>query len=187
MPEITDEKAEEILYGLQLIIGEVPKMFILFGLGFLFGVGWYILFAFFALLPYRTMSRGFHLKTHIGCIVATNLFYLGNVLLSKYLILDSIQKYVLAALSLIFGLLMVSLYAPADTENVPIISKKERRTKKVLSYITLSITIIAAVIIQEPILSNILLIGSIIQSISISRIAYKLTKNKYGHEVYAES
>ena len=29
LPDITDEKAEEILYGLQLLIGELPKVFIL--------------------------------------------------------------------------------------------------------------------------------------------------------------
>ena len=80
---------------------------------------------------------------------------------------------------------MVSMYAPADTENVPIISKKERKTKKILSYITLAVTLIVAAVIQNPILANILIIGSLIQSISISRIAYILTKNKYGHEVYA--
>ena len=41
IPDMTDEKAEIILYGLQLIIGEIPKLFIMFGLSFLLGIGWY--------------------------------------------------------------------------------------------------------------------------------------------------
>lgn len=184
MPDITNEKAEIILYGLQLIIGEIPKIFLLFGVSFLIGIGWYMIFAYVAIIPYRTVSGGFHLHTHLGCIIGSSIFYYGNIIVSKFLVLDNIEKYILIGLSLVFGLLMVSMYAPADTENLPIISKKERRIKKILSYIMLIITLVIAIIIQNPVLSNILIIGTIIQSISISRFAYILTNNKYGYEEY---
>ena len=184
MPDITDEKAEIILYGLQLIIGEIPKMFILFGLSFLLGFGWYIVFAYIAVMPYRATSGGFHLHTHLGCILSTIIFFYGNILISKFLVLDNIQKYILIGLSLVFGILMISMYAPADTEEVPIISKKERKTKKILSYVMLTLTLVVALFVPDKMMSNILIIGSIFQSISISRLAYKITKNKYGHEVY---
>lgn len=183
MPEMTEEQGEVILYGLELILGEIPKILLLFALGFLLGVGWYVLFAYIAIAPYRGMSGGFHLHTHIGCIITTNLFYLGNVLISKYLVLDTMEKYILIGLAFIFGILMISIYAPADTENVPIISKKERKKKKILSYIILTIMLIVAIFIPNKILSNILIIGSIIQTMTITRIAFKLTKNEYGHEM----
>ncbi len=184
MPDMTEEQGEVILYGLELILGEIPKVLLLFLLGFLLGVGWYVLFAFIVIAPYRGMSGGFHLHTHLGCIITTNLFYIGNVFISKYLVLDSLEKYVLIALSFIFGILMISMYAPADTENVPIINKEERKKKKILSYIFLTVMLIAALFIQDRILSNILIIGSIIQTMTITRIAYKITKNEYGHEMY---
>lgn len=184
MPDITDEKAEIILYGLQLLIGEIPKMFILFGLSFLLGLGWYMVFAYIAVMPYRATSGGFHLHTHLGCILSTIIFFYGNILISKFLVLDNIQKYILIGLSLVFGILMISMYAPADTEEVPIISKKERKTKKILSYVMLTLTLVVALFVPDRMMSNILIIGSIFQSISISRLAYKITKNKYGHEVY---
>ena len=112
------------------------------------------------------------------------LFYYGNIIISNLLYLDSIQKYIIIGLTLIFGLLMVSIYAPADTENVPIISKKERKKKKILSYITLILTLLVATLIQDRVLSNILIIGTIIQTLSITRLAYKITRNKYGYEEY---
>lgn len=186
MPEITDEQGEVILYGLQLLVGEAPKMILLFGISFILGFGLEMVFAYFAIMPYRAVSGGFHLHTHLGCIIGSAIFYYGDVLISKFLVLGSVEKYILVALSLIFGILMVSMYAPADTENVPIISKKERKTKKILSYITLILTLVVALIIPNQVYSNILIIGTIIQSMSITRIAYKLTNNKYGHEVYAE-
>lgn len=81
---------------------------------------------------------------------------------------------------------MVHLHAPADTENVPILRKSERKQKKILSYIFLSLEIIASIIIQNNEISNILLLGNLCQSVTISRFAYKLTNNKYGYEVYQE-
>lgn len=184
MPEMTDEKAEIILYGLQLIIGEIPKVLLLFVVSFLLGIGWYMLFAYIVIMPYRAVSGGFHLHTHIGCILGSCIFFYGNILISKFLVLDNIEKYILVGISLIFGILMVSKYAPADTENVPILSKKERKLKKILSYITLILTLAVSLIIKEPVLSNILIIGTIMQTILITKLAYKLTNNKYGYEEY---
>ena len=79
---------------------------------------------------------------------------------------------------------MVSIYAPADTENLPILTKKERKTKKILSYIFLSINMVVALFIPNTIISNLIIIGTGLQTISITRIAYILTKNKYGYEMY---
>ena len=186
MPEITDEQGEVIMYGLQLLIGEAPKMILLFAISFVLGFGLEMVFAYFAIMPYRTVSGGFHLHTHLGCILGSVIFYYGNVIISKFLVLDDIQKYILVALSLVFGILMISMYAPADTENVPIISKSERKKKKILSYVMLVITLGASVIIPNQVLSNILIIGTIIQTLSITRLAYKLTNNKYGYEEYAK-
>jgi len=184
MPEIDDEKAEVITYGIQLLIGELPKVLLIFILSIPLGVGWYTLFTFIALLPYKSTSGGLHLKTHLGCIIGSSLYYYGNIFLSKAIVLNDTTKYILIFISLMFGIAMVTLYAPADTENVPILSKKERKTKKILSYIFLTITLIVAIFIKQPVISNILIFGTIIQSLFISRLAYKITNNKYGFEVY---
>ena len=77
-------------------------------------------------MPYRATSGGFHLHSHLGCILSTIIFFYGNILISRFLVLDNIQKYIIIGLSFIFGILMISMYAPADTEEVPIIRKKER-------------------------------------------------------------
>ena len=186
MPDIDDEKAEIITYGIELIIGEIPKIFLLFVLSFILGIGWYTVFAYVALIPYRASSGGFHLKTHVGCIIGSSVFYYGIVYLSKFIILNLVQKYIIIGIALVFGVIMVSLYAPADTENIPIISKKERKRKKILSYTTLVLTLIVSIFIKDSIISNILIFGVIVQSFMISRLAYLLTNNKYGYKVYQQ-
>ena len=186
MPEIDDERAEVINYGLQNIIGEIPKIFLLFILGFALGVGELTFISFLVILPFRTFAGGFHLKTHIGCIVGTAIMYCGNALLSKYIIMEPIIKYIAIASIWIFGMIMVKLYAPADTENVPILRKKDRKLKQIMSYVALTISLIIAIFIKNSQISNLIIFGMLIESLSITRLAYKLTNNKYGHEVYYE-
>lgn len=184
MPEIDDERAEVINYGLQILVGEVPKTFIMLVVAYLLGVFKLTLITFLILMPYRTFSGGFHLKTHIGCIVTTCLFYCGTALLAKYITFIEISKYIITIVLGIFGIIMIRLYAPADTENVPILSKKVRKQKQVLSYITFIVGLAIALIIKNNIVSNIIIFGYLMQTCMITKLAYRLTNNKYGYEVY---
>ncbi len=187
MPEIDDERAEIIYYGLQNIIGEIPKIFIMLLIAYLLGVLKLALITFLIILPYRSFSGGFHLKTHIGCIITTSAMYCSPAIISKYFILDSWAKWIAIVGIWIFGMSMITLYAPADTENVPILRKKDRKQKKILSYITLTIALGIAAVISNPIIANIIIIGYFIQTCTITRLAYKITDNKYGYEVYNTS
>jgi len=187
-PNIDEERAEVIKYGIQLIVGEIPKILLLFLIGFALGIGKLTFFSFLILLPYKSVSGGFHLKTHIGCLVMTPLIYCGTVFISKYLIITNVVvRYLVILATWIFGIIMVTLYAPADTENIPIISKKERKKKKIISYITLTILILLSIIIPDTVISNMCLYGSLIQSFCISRVAYIITNNKYGYETYQKN
>jgi len=185
MPDIDDEKAEIIYYGLQNIIGEIPKFFIMMGIAYLLGVFKLSILTFLIILPYRVFSGGFHLKTHLGCIVGTSLMYSGTALLAKNILIEPLYlKCVLIFAIWIFGIVMIKLYAPADTENVPILRKKDRKRKQILSYITFSITLFIGLFIKNNIIFNIIILGMLIQTLSITKLAYRLTKNKYGYEVY---
>ncbi len=184
MPDVDDERAEVINYGLQILLGEVPKLFIMLLIAYLLGIFKLTLITFLILAPYRGASGGFHLKTHIGCIVTTTAFYCGTALLAKNIILEDITKYILAIAVGIFGIIMIKLYAPADTEEVPIISKKIRKQKQILSYIFLIIGIVISTLIRNNMISNIIIFGYFIQTCMITRLAYKITNNKYGHELY---
>ena len=187
MPEIDDERAEIINYGLQLVFGEIPKTFALLAIAYVFGVVELSFLSLLLIMPYRTFSGGVHLKTHIGCIVGTSLFYVGSALLSKYIVLSKVVKYLLIGATWIFSMIMIKLYAPADTENVPILRKKDRDLKRRLSYVTMTLTLIAAIVIKNPIISNLLIYLTIFQTLWISRFIYKLTNNKYGYEEYIKS
>lgn len=184
-PEIDDEKAEIINYGLQNLIGEVPKFFILLAIAYLLGIWKLAIITFCIMLPYRVASGGFHLHSHLGCIIGTTLMYCGTAVLSQNINLNpEYIKYILVVFVCIFGLIMIKLYAPADTENVPILSKKERKKKRIQSYILLTINLVLAILIKNNTISNVFIFGTLIQTLTITRLAYNLTKNKYGYELY---
>lgn len=185
MPEIDEERAEVIYYGLQNIIGEIPKIILLFLIAWILGILKEVLFMFIVLSPYKGASGGFHLKTHIGCIIGTNIFYCGIVFISKYIVLENALKIIVALAVWLFGIIMIKLYAPADTESVPVLAKKERKKRQIMSYITFSLGIIAGLLIKNTVISNILIFGNLMQTLTITKVAYKLTKNKYGYEVYS--
>lgn len=185
MPEIDDERAEIIMYGLQNLIGELPKGIIILIIAYFLGIFKLTLISMFIIAPYRCFSGGVHMKTHMGCIIYTLILYSGSALLGKYIVLEGIIKYLLAGLVWSFSIIMIKLYAPADTENVPILSKKERKQKQLFSYIVLTLEIIIAIMINNSTIAGIIIFGDFIQTLTITRIAYKITKNKYGHEVYA--
>ena len=186
MPEVDYERAEIINYGMHLVLGEIPKTFVFIAIAAILGVLKEFFITMLVIFPYRAFSGGVHLKTHIGCILATSLMYCGIAYISQFQLFSSNVKYVLIPLVWVFGMIMCKLYAPADTENVPILRKKDRRIKQILSYITLTIILIIGAVVNNYIISNIIILGMFVQSITITRIAYKLTNNKYGYEVYLE-
>ena len=75
MPEIDDERAEVLNDGLQNIVGEIPKIILVFIIAFILGILKEVLLMFIVLIPYKGASGGFHLKTHLGCIIGTTAFY----------------------------------------------------------------------------------------------------------------
>ena len=83
VPDINDEKAEIINYGIHLIVGEIPKTFIFIGLAAILGILKEFFLTILIIFPYRAFSGGFHLKTHLGCIVGTSSFYCGIPYIAK--------------------------------------------------------------------------------------------------------
>ena len=187
IPEVDDERAEVIYYGLQNIVGEIPKLFIMLIISYILGIFKLALFTFLALFAYKGASGGVHLKTHLGCIIFTTLFYCIIPFISQYFVLPKLIKYIVIACIWIFGIIMIKLYAPADTQDVPILQNKVRKKKKILSYITFSLGLISALIIDNNVISNILILANSFQTITITKFIYKITNNKYGYEVYGNT
>ena len=187
MPDVDDQRAEVINYGLQNIIGEFPKIIIVFIIAYILGIFEWTLFTFVALFIYKGASGGIHLKTHLGCIVLTAAFYCLIPFVSQYFELVGITKSIIILFVWVFGIVMIRFYAPADTEAIPILETTVRRKKQIVSYISFTIGLLIALLVKNSMITNILILANFIQTLTITKLAYRLTRSKYGYEVYGNT
>lgn len=178
---IDDEKAEVINFGLLVILGEGPKIVLLVLLAWWLDILFLTLVTLIAMSVYRTQSGGVHLDGHISCFVVSALIFCGTSLIAQAMTSLPISiQYFTYALIFIFNVMIIDKYAPADTQNIPIISQKIRHKKRVGSYIAVTSLILFAIIFPNRVISNICVLVTFIQSLSMTPTAYKLAKCEYG-------
>ena len=188
MPEVDEERAEVIRYGFELLIGEFPKLIFMFVLAFVLGKIKYFLISVAIICSYRIFSGGVHLKTHLGCFVTTTALYLGNVYLSEFIMISNVYvKCIIAFLVYIFAIAMILLYAPADTDTVPILRKKDRKNKKIVSIVIVTLVITISILVHDRVISNMCIFGVFLQTITITKFIYKLLNVKLGYLEYIKS
>lgn len=186
IPNLNDERKEIIKYGLELYIGELPKFFLVIIISIIFNIFELTVISFLVISIYRYFSGGIHFKTHIGCTISTVGLYIGNVFFSKLVCLESIininLKIIISIMILIFSLVLIFLYAPADTKNIPIFNEVVRKRKKIYSSIIVILIITISIFIKNDIVSNILIFGVFFQSLTIWNLTYKIFKVELGYK-----
>ena len=188
MPEVDDERAEVIRYGFELIIGELPKMLLIFLIAILLGKLKYFLISIAIVCPYRTFSGGIHLKTHLGCLISTFLLYLGNVFFCEWFNFGNFYiKLISVIFVYVFSIIMIILYAPADTDTVPILIKKDRKIAKIKSVIWITMILSLSFIIKDKTICNLCIFGVLFQTLTIMKLSYKIFNVKLGYLEYEKS
>lgn len=177
---ITPTQKEIIKYTVIQLVGEFIKLAIMVALVWPFGIAHLLLIAVFSMGIYRIPSGGVHSKSHIACFITSSIMFLGNVILSNLLrgpYLDFIYIFIF-----LFNIPVIHFFAPADTEMKPVVSKKQRKQLKIISYICMTLSIlIGRFLIKDIAIRNIFIFGTLIQSITMLPPLYKILKTKYGY------
>lgn len=178
---IDEEKSEIIYYGLQNIIGELPKGLFILLIAWVCGVFKLVLLGTVVFLIYRGFAGGVHLKTHFSCFWVSTLFIVGSTILAKEILFKN--TFVVYTLLGLFNFLLALLYAPADTENRPIMREAQRKRQKFESLLMICLVyIFSTFVIEKQVISNLFMYMLTVESIMITPIAYKVFKNKSGEE-----
>lgn len=171
----SEEDIEKIRYGLQVIFMNSFKIIILFVTAYFLGVFKYTLIAFISFGFIRTFSCGVHADSSIKCITCNFVIFLGNVLLSLNFSLNFISMVILFSISLI----LIIKYAPADTAERPLVSKKLRRTLKIKSCIAVLLLFLLSILLTDPIYRNILTYSALEEAFLITPLAYSFFRKPY--------
>lgn len=168
--EISEEQLEIIEYGLESLYLTFTKITIILLLSIILGIlkETLLMILFYNII--RLFAFGLHAKNSIACLLTSLILFIGGSYISIYLTIDLIIKIILSLTCII----LIAIYAPADTEKRPLINGKKRKRFKILSIIT-SITLSFLIICyKDNNISNFMLIGFVESTIMILPITYKI-------------
>ena len=174
----SDEKLEEIEYGLETIYLTVTKLIIIFGVAFILGIVKETIVLLICYNLIRSSAYGLHASKSIYCLISSLLLFIGGVYVSIYL--SSIPLYIKIVLGLL-SIIMIIKYAPADTVKRPLINAKKRKRFKIISIIKSIIYLLLIIYFDKMQLSGFLLVGLVEAIIMIHPLVYKIFNLPYNN------
>lgn len=173
----SDTKLKEIKYGLETIYLTIFKITVITIINLILGSlkELLLIFLFYGLL--RLTGFGLHAKKSSHCWIASLSIF---VILPNIIKLVTLPKILQISLSTI-GLLLLAIYAPADTKKRPIINKRKRIVYKVSTIFITMIYILYIIFTNNVYISNILMISILIQTFLVLPISYKLFGLEYNN------
>ena len=174
----SDEKLEEIEYGLETIYLTVTKLIIIFGVAFILGIVKETIVLLICYNLIRSSAYGLHASKSIYCLISSLLLFIGGVYVAMYL--SSVPLYIKIVLGLL-SIIMIIKYAPADTVKRPLINAKKRKRFKIISITKSIIYLLLIIYFDKMQLSGFLLVGLVEAIIMIHPLVYKIFNLPYNN------
>ena len=169
-PDLNDEQLEIIEYGLEGLYLTIIKIIIILLLAIVLDILKETVLMIIFYNVTRFFTFGLHAKTSTSCLITSLLLFIGGTYLATYLQINLPIKIILSVICLI----LICIYAPADTEKRPLINPKKRKKFKILSIITSIIMGTLLICLHDSYISNFMIIGQVEAIIMILPITYKL-------------
>lgn len=118
LPNKSEEELEKIKYGIDIFLMNFYKIPVLWIIAYISGVFIPMVIATLSFGVMRMFAAGIHARKGWTCLLMTGIVLFGIVIFATFLPLNFTHKTTLFA----FSLMLVLLYAPADTEEKPLIN-----------------------------------------------------------------
>jgi len=176
LKDLSEEKLAEIDYGIAAFIANSYKMAFIFILAILLNVFQYFLIALVSFGALRTFASGVHAKREWTCLPTSALVFFGITYLGM---ISNLNIYIISFVFILcFGAIL--RYAPADTEERPIVSRRLRKKLKILSCITILALYAIALYSIGTKASSIITYAVLFESVLILPVTYRLAGSMYG-------
>lgn len=171
------EELEKIDYGIQVILINMFKLTILFLTSYFLGILSKTIIAVISFAIIRIFASGVHASSNLKCTITNMILFIGNVYLSIQIILN---KYIIITI-FILSLILIIIYAPADTEDRPLLSVKLRKKLKMYSIICTLLLGIISLNCNNHVFLNIIIFSLLEEAFLITPIAYYIFNRKYNN------
>ncbi len=178
-PDYSNDQVEVVMYGVESIYILITKTIIIFSIAFILGIIKEMIILLLTFNFIRMFAFGMHANNGKVCLVVSSIIFIGFTYACKYLVMPNYIHYILYLLSLI----LIMIYAPADTKKRPLINKKKRIRFKILSLIVVLIYFIISLNINNELIKNALIFGLLTECILILPITYKTFRMPYRNYV----
>ena len=179
--EKNDER-DVLIFGVQRILEDITKLIVILTLSYFLNIIKEILIVFATMIIYKNFIGGAHAQSNIECLFYTTLFCMFPIYFTKYFLMNETRLIIFTMITILFSAFVIYKYAPADTENVPIVNKKMKRNLKIGACIVLTIILVAfGIIIKNTYLYQIVLICINLSNLNTTPLMYKLLKCKYSN------
>ncbi|MBC1529758.1 regulator [Listeria booriae] len=172
--EVDEDRFAIVKYGVEIFLVNVTKGIIVYLAAALLGMLWQTLVVHLSYLMIRRHSFGLHAKTSLGCTITSVVmlvilpYFVKEVQLSEWMIV------------LISGLILlnIAIFAPSDTENMPLFNAQKRHVLRRKSIFNTFVVLVVANLIPWSEGSTLILLGAFCQTIAIHPLTYKLLKRR---------
>lgn len=171
---ISDEKLDEIRYGLEGIYLTITKTIFIFFTAYVLGIlkEMILMLLFFNIL--RTTGFGLHATKSWMCWVSSTLIFIIFPFIAKNIYISVNIKAILGIISII----LIFMYAPADTKKHPLVNKKKRDIWKFFSTINCILLVFYSLFINNNI-SNLIIFAIYTEILLINPLSYKIFNLDY--------
>lgn len=173
-------KEEIVNYGVSILLYDLIMVVIIFSLASFLGVIKYIAITVITYSSFRIAIGGAHSKSRIECAVISIAVLFGTVLISQHL---KMSNYSLSVAIYIINLIIISIYAPGDTEEKPILSRRLKRRLKITSLAVMTFLFIAALIAWnfDIVIYNVIIICTLPAVFLLTPIGYRVLRCKHSN------
>lgn len=165
----------KVKYGLEIILINTMKFIAVYGVALLIGMLWQTITIHVSYMLIRRYSFGLHASKSWVCTFLS----IGMFNIIPYLTQTVVLNNWIVLVISMFILLNVILFAPADTESLPLVGRENRKKlKRKAIACTLLLTGIALLVpIAE--MKVLIMIGALYQVVSINPLVYKILNRRY--------
>ena len=178
--EVDNLEEKRLRYGLEGFYNTYTKFMVMLILSIILGIWREYLLLILVYSSLRLYGFGIHMETTFQFWVTTVPLYIGCCLIIKYFNFP-LQ---ISLLLWLCGFISFLIFAPADTPKRPLIHKEKRVRAKVLSLIILLTYFLIFNVVESQMIKEVILLGVILESVSINPLIYKLFNMQYNNYKY---
>ncbi|MBC1944980.1 regulator [Listeria booriae] len=178
--EVDEDRFAIVKYGVEIFLVNVTKGIIVYLAAALLGMLWQTLVVHLSYLMIRRHSFGLHAKTSLGCTITSVVMF---VILPYFVKVVQLSEWMIVLISGLI-LLNIAIFAPSDTENMPLFNAQKRHVLRRKSILNTIFILILVLIVPNESFKTLLLLGAFMQVVMIHPFSYKILGRRFKNYEY---